>query len=239
MSDKKNNNNNNNSSNVIEFPVDKIKSKKHRVLMKIRQQKIIFSTSLASVLLIMAMANSSLFNNSDGRDIASSESYREQLMDQKNLISMLRGKQRGIASIGTKTPSAEDRLRFEELDGRYSLRFDKQNKVKEIEFSESNKGFSTPKFINNYESLLNEYKNILAVNFSNVELLNLEKTSSGELIQKIQLSSELSKVGEVDIKMDKYGRLLNLKVMKVVEQPRLKTKENSKKSPGESVPTGL
>ena len=231
MSDKKDN-------NVIEFPVDKIKSRKHRMLIKMRQQKFIFSTSLASVLLVMAIANSNMFNDSRNRGIASSEDYKLQQENQKKILKLLKKNDRGIASIGSKSPSIEDRLRFEVLDGRYALRFNNNNKVKEIDFASTSSGFSTPKFIDNYESLLREYKNILAVDFSELELLEIEKTQDGKLVQKIQLKTDVSKVGEVDVKMDKYGRLLNLKVLKVVEQPEL-VEEAKPESPGESTPTSL
>lgn len=232
MSDKKDN-------NIIEFPVDKIKSKKHRMLIKMRQQKFIFSTSLASVLLIMAIANSNLFTDSTTRGLASSEDFKAQQENQKKIIDMLKKNERGLASIGTKSPNIEDRLRFEVLDGRYALRFNDNNKIKEIDFASTSSGFTTPKFIDNYESLLSDYKDILAVNFSNMELLEVEKTDDGALVQKIQLKTDVSKVGEVDVKMDKYGRLLNLKIMKVVEQPELIEKDSKPSSPGESVPTSL
>lgn len=233
MSDKKNDN-----DNVIEFPVDKIKSKKHRMLIKMRQQKFIFSTSLASILLVMAIANSNLFTNNSTRGLASSEDFKQNQENQKKILKMLKKNNRGLASIGDKSPSIEDRLRFEVLDGRYALRFNKEHKVKEIDFAQSSTGFSTPKFIDNYESLLKEYKAILAVNFSEIELLDVEKNESGELIQKIQLKSDVSKVGEINVKMDKYGRLLNLSVVKVVEKQELESSKDQY-SPGESVPTSL
>lgn len=113
---------------------------------------------------------------------------------------------RDLASVG-RTPTFEDRLRFEYLEGKYAVRM-AAGKVKEIEFASFP---DAPKYLNDRAEFLRSYEELMPVKFDTA------KSASREVMPKkihetYQLVQNDKVEAEVQFELDLYGRLLSMKV---------------------------
>ncbi len=209
-SDEKNN-------NIIQFP----KFKSMRVLQNSRlsrfdleQRKVALTASIASILFVMTFANSNLFSKNEnqiqsGRMPAAVSTDRNTEWEHK-LAKRLSGLQvRDVASIGKK-PSIEDKLRFEELQGKYAIRFQNDNRVlSEIEFTtlDPNKKMR-PKVLGDSKQFLMTYKSLMP-QFESLEPSS-DYTNDSPVYTLVDNGRNVAKV---KFDLDRYGRLLKLKVI--------------------------
>lgn len=221
------------NAKVIQFPGSKERathvatSEHHDVteqswLSKLGVKKSIYG--LASVVLVATVVNfvsspsetsesKMMAQNSHGvqsRSLASVGTVARSLRDanfEKSLASKLsKMSSRDIASVG-RVPTFEDRLRFEYLEGKYSVRMH-DGKLKEIEFASSP---DSPKYLNDRAGFIKSYKGLMPVSFDSAKSVSREVMPQ-KIYETYQLVQNDSIAGEVQFELDLYGRLISMKV---------------------------
>ncbi|MEZ4873009.1 MAG: hypothetical protein R2827_12385 [Bdellovibrionales bacterium] len=216
------NNNNNNNNNVIEFP----KFKSIRVLEKyktsrfdLEQRKVALSASIASILFVITFANSNLFKSGAQDQVQSanripasvSSTERNPEWEHKLAKRLSKLHLRSVASIGQR-PSLEDKLRFEELQGKYAIRFQGENRyISEIEFTKLDPDAKArPRLLGDSKKFLLDYRDLMP-NFETLE----QSTDYTNDNPSYTLVDAGKKVAQVDFQLDRFGRLLKLKVVPI------------------------
>lgn len=216
-------------NNIIQFPlerrwakIDLMRRFASRERRELEKKQVALSISLVSVLVIVAVANSNFLNSKkpsldSSRSIASVDSqtslhsrnieWEGRLIDQLEKMNF-----RGTASLSQK-PSQKDKLQFGVLEGKYFLGYN-SGKLNEIRFSPSQQG-SDPKYINNRLQFIKDYKDLLALQFDEIEkkAMKIKVDEKSEPYEEhYKLLNENASVAEVAFRLDKYGRFLGMKV---------------------------
>ncbi len=119
---------------------------------------------------------------------------------------------RGPASLG-RSPSLEQRLRYEYLENKYSLGF-QSGKLHSIRYVPSVGLGVHPKYIEDKEQFLMDYRSLLPVDFYEPIRLERDIASSGEAISEtfVLMGDDSVPTGRVLFSMDKFGRLMEMTV---------------------------
>ncbi|MCC7405514.1 MAG: hypothetical protein IT288_14040 [Bdellovibrionales bacterium] len=185
------------------------------------RSKVVLSASLVTILIGVTMVNKALLDDepfsstealqaNPSRAIASlsdnTSDFRNERYERQLARELVRGGDRGPASIG-KTPSAEERLQFEFLEGRYALKMNdgRLSNLRFVALSEQ------PKLVENRTQFLVQYKELLPGQFDEVRLLSREE--KGKVVtETYSLDAGPESIGKVTIEVDLQGRLLTLAV---------------------------
>ncbi len=221
-------------NNVIKFPMQKTRktiTSRFNLTQRLRRvqferNRMFISGSIVSILILATLANTNLFslNSADsnlqvrkvttGRMIASVKSDSENRNDyDKEVLNLAKSNlNRRTASFG-KSPSLQDKLRYETLEGKYLMQFE-EGKIKSIEFTRLTQQGSEPKYVNNREEFLSRHKSLLPVNFDLAKKSSVQK-SRLKTIEKFNLIDGVNSVANVEFQMDAYGRFISMKVNKL------------------------
>lgn len=205
------------NNNIIEFPLNAKLQEDNRNkavgrLDKIEteQRRVMISASLFSIMFLMTLANISIFNstptqNTYSRGIASvnDSTYRNTEWEHKLAKKLSKIQFRNIATIGSN-PSVEDKLRYGDLAMKYVMNFD-DGQLIDIKFTAN----SNPKFVNDREQFLKENRGVLP-GFDNMTKMQ----STSNLVETYVLKSGNEFSAKVVFGLDRYGRFINLKVIR-------------------------
>ena len=209
-------------NNIIEFPIRRRRGALRNLKMKEykerRKMKIV--AGIISTVFMVTILNLNLFsdkssireNSSKFRGIASvngvSPIQKRNTVWEKKLASKLAKMNiRKLASVGV-SPTLEEKLRVQELEGKYVLNFEK-GKISEISFSDNSESGQTPSFINDPKEFIREYRGLMPSDFSSII-----EDKSNKSVKKYGLYKNKEKVADVNFNIDNYGRLINMKVHK-------------------------
>lgn len=217
----------NSEDNVIQFPQvhsenSEVTHSDESTSFDLERKKIMISASLVSIVFAATLFNSTLFSNStpsyemasssgsNSRGIASVSTKR--IVDWENDLAKVLSKKsvRSIASIG-RAPSSQDRLMYGRLGGKYLIRY-QQGKLHEIVFQKQPEQVKNdPSYITNPKAFLNEYKDLLPVEFS--DAVPKGDLKIGQEFQVYSLKESGKSLAEVKFAFDRFGRLLEMKVV--------------------------
>ncbi|MCB0367248.1 MAG: hypothetical protein H6624_14590 [Bdellovibrionaceae bacterium] len=198
------------------------KNEKRKFRFDREQRKILVSASLVTILFGVTMANRALlddeplsnveaFQSHPGRSIASvgptAGDLRNDRWESQLAAELVHGGERGPASIG-KTPSAEERLQFGFLEGKYAIKMN-HGRLEHLRFVAVSE---YPKYLEDRSHFLTEYKALMPGQFEAVRLVSREETGT-TIKETYSLDSGPNSVGKVAFEMDHQGRLLTLAVL--------------------------
>lgn len=214
--------NKNQNDNLLQFPVDKVRKKREDVSVQLSmnsltdRRRIGFVLSLMSVVMLAVYLNpqSKQFDvvrtDSSGRMIASVDSsvLRDPAQESK-LVDRLNALTRGPASLGRR-PTAEDRLRDEDLKSQYHIVY-RDRFISEIILPEGNGVNYKPIDIKDRRALLETYKDLF---YADVEkVVPQVEDSSGQLREETySFMRDDQVIGRARIKLDRNGSFYSLKV---------------------------
>ena len=197
-------------------------SNRNAILKKAQEdrKRIYAFASLASILVLVTVANLTIWSHSDsrgislgGRGIASIEGgdmvKAQTLEEARSIYHKMEQEGRSPASIG-ETPSLVDQLRFGVLEGKYALRM-KNGKLMEIEFVDTEQTADRPKYISQPETFLKEYASLLPVGYDTVEKTT-ETRSPSAVHQIFSLKKGDQIQATVDFQHDEFGRMISMKI---------------------------
>jgi hypothetical protein len=192
---------------------------------QVEKNRIFISASIVSVLVLATLANTNIFsfNNSAPQDFAQYNSantgrfiasvdkpVNQRIQYDKEILALTKSKiNRETASFGKK-PSLQDKLKYEVLEGKYLMQFEK-GKIKSIEFTRIQKSSGEPKYVNNRKEFLSEHKSLFPVNFDVAQQASVQK-SRLKTVESFNLMDGLNKVANVEFQLDVYGRFISMKV---------------------------
>lgn len=221
-------------NNIIRFPGKKQKpslkpvsqNETSKARFDLEQRKVLVSASLVSIVLVVTFANQVLMRDSVNtparvamniptRSLASVQSggaleaRRDQTTWEKQVAHEL-GQTEGRlpASLG-RTPSAEEKLQYGLLEGKYSVQFH-EGKISEIQFGAESIG-SSPTFFKDAEKFLKVNRSLLPFQFDRL-VLNSRTAEQTKVVEKYDVLLTDQKVGRADFELDSFGRLLSLKL---------------------------
>lgn len=187
-----------------------------KMKLEVTQKKVAITASIVSIAFIVALINQQLLKSqTSGRGIASvQDSAGISMAWQYDLAKKLsRETRRDLASLGSR-PNEMDQLRFGVLEGKYALHFD-QGSLALIEFSEKESG-ERPKYIEDKEAFLKNYKNLFKVAFKDVKRTATDTSNSETKQDTFELLDEYNKVmAKASFVSDQYGRVLSMKMDRV------------------------
>lgn len=204
-------------NNVIDFPgkkrEDTIGAPVVRKTSQRRQRMTLLS--LLSVFVMATAMNSMSFTavnstaSQNERSIASVGELRDYKVERKLAGRLGTAVRRELASIGYR-PSAEDKLRFEQLEGKYLVRFNK-GKVREINFMKDASNDLRPKYVNNRVEFVESNKHL----FKDYTSLVTKKSheSEGKIFETYSLmDQDQQSVATVKFQLDRAGRMISMNV---------------------------
>lgn len=217
--------------NVISFPENK--TKKVRRLEKQEAQKAVLSFSLVSLMMGALLLNDSIGRSGAARYVVSDNTSASDIQSlnraiasahpmnpfrdlawEKKLAARLNEEslaERTPAAVG-KAANSLEQLRFGTLAGKYRVvdqEKDKQTKVQEISYSDSDDSNDRPVFLKP-EEFLKEYGALLAVDFTTFDRPHQPADSQ---VREYRLLNQGKKVvGTAAFTMNDEGRFLSLKI---------------------------
>lgn len=210
------------NQNLLQFPVDKVRKKREEVTIQLSmntitdRRRIGFVLSLMSVIMVAVYLNpqSKSFDvvrlDSSGRSIASVDSsITRDPAEEAKLVKRLSELGRGPASLGRR-PSAEDRLRDEDLKSQYHFVY-RDRFISEIILPEGNGLNYKPIDIRDRLELLKKYKDLFYSNVENV-VPQLHEGSDQLREETYAFMKDDQVVGRARIKLDRNGSFYSLKV---------------------------
>ncbi len=121
---------------------------------------------------------------------------------------------REVASVRMgHRPTAEEKLRFDVLQGQYSVLF-REGKLSEVRLP-SGAGESRI-YLKDAEAFLKDNRQLMPVEFSSVISENRQTSTEGVFETYSLISNAKTKVGEVRVGRDQFGRLLSLSVANLI-----------------------
>lgn len=223
-------NKNNSESNVIEFPKEKRVSvseiAENVVSLPVAYKKQERSKrrewivgSLASIFVLALIVNqqsSETINiqTQQSRSLASVSPYAVQARDTKYEKAMVaKIAEEGVrkpASLGY-VPTQADDFQYGFLESKYAVKF-YQGKVQELSFTEAPHIKVEPRYLKDRPQFLSDYRELFPMSFSSARSVNREITDEKIMETYELISVHQTKVGQVHFELDKYGRLLAMKV---------------------------
>ena len=203
--------------NVVQLRPQRKRTKKEKVNFEMEQRKITLAASIASILIVVTIANnqlqSSKAKSEQTRAIANTtintndKDIRKFEYDLADTLS--EEAERDLASLGSR-PTPIDELRFGLLEGKYSLRMN-DGFISEIEFNETDKG-DRPKYITNQKDFLNKHKQLFSGQFQSIVKVG-EQILNNQVITRYMILGENSKpLAQAEFNNDAFGRLMKLKI---------------------------
>ncbi len=211
---------------------EKSKSKNLKLRLDMEQAKIVVSTSLISVVLLVTLANNAMFETKPSTAHAVTMASTTENCD------------RCIASVSTGTSDGEDRvvkqvasvslnetatkghkpseietLAYGLLEGKYSLRTE-NGKLSELQFTQDAAANELPKTITDRAAFLTEHRMMLSVGFDHVIKVS-ESNQDGKKVETYELQNAMGMpLARVDFQLDQDNRLLSMRVasMKLAAQ---------------------
>ncbi len=190
----------------------------------LEQKKVLVSASLFSIVLVATLANRTLLSHSIAPSASSQNESRGLASVDNELITkpqtliiqeLSKSTERQPASLG-RTPTAEEKLRFGLLEGKYMIRFSK-GKITQIQFHDDMQS-GVPKYVESPKSFLESHRDLLAVPFEHA-VLNDKKIYPTKVLEIYDLVQTNKPVGQVQFELDIYGRLLS---MILLDEPIIK-----------------
>ena len=173
--------------------------------------------SLALILALSLGLNSAIFQQEmageepqAGRRLASISPIFSISWEKKAKDVLETANPRDLASIG-RNPSPFDKLSFGLLEGKYAIML-KQGKVSQIEFA--NKGEDRPKFVNNRENFIAQYRNLIAPDSSQITKIYEEANGQVQLERYKLIGAKGQDLGLVQFVLDDQERLISMTVNK-------------------------
>lgn len=212
-------------NNVIDFPGKKKKSPRQNgesrsLIFDLENNKLMVSGSLASILVIMTLLNTSVFSTSsqlaevgtkNDRSIASvSQQNRHTKWEHKLAKSLNKEVTRGIASIG-REPSSKEKFRIGELEGKYSVNFAGE-RIKSLQFIKGSDDADQPKYITDRQEFLSRNRHLLPIDYSRISLEKTVAVSNGQNEVYRLVSTDRRSHVDVKFELDQYDRLISMTV---------------------------
>ncbi|OQW49301.1 MAG: hypothetical protein A4S09_12360 [Proteobacteria bacterium SG_bin7] len=203
---------------VVNFPIHKVKSKVmpdySSSPLNIEQKRILISALLVSVFLVVTILNTS--EPTQSRSIASvSERMPNSLSTsfEKSVIAKYTNNlAQPVAHLGTR-PSKIEGLAFGTLNGSYLVSLD-SGKITRIKVAERSTTNYNPQKIKSANSFLEQYKNLLAVEFKSANKTHEKLTSEVKLEEFDLINSDQQRVGIATFTFDKAGYFISLQIEK-------------------------
>lgn len=205
-------------SERIQKPDPSARFKNLKVRFDLEHGKLLVSTSLLSIVLLVTLANNSLLGGGisqqkveyrPSRGIASIPTGTSDAED--SLVARLASKELSEeASVGRR-PSALEKLTLGFLEGKYAVQL-QNGKLSQLHFTEASAAGDLPKRVENLNAFLESNRDLLPVAFS--KSVKVESAQQGEnKSETFQLVNQLSMpVAKVQFLMDSAGRLLSMRV---------------------------
>jgi hypothetical protein len=197
-------------------------SNRNAILKKAQEdrKRIYAFASLASILVLVTVANLTMWSRSDLKPVASSgrgiasvdpdQIKTQSLEEARSIYRKMEQEGRSPASVGEK-PSLVDQLRFGVLEGKYSLRM-KDGKLLEVEFVDTEQSSDRPKYISQPETFLKEYEALLPVGFDKIEKTT-ETRSPSDVHQSFNLNKNNQTQATAEFHHDEFGRMISMKII--------------------------
>jgi len=186
------------------------------------KKQIILAGSLLSIVLSATVTNEIINStedgstslssvSSDGRAPASAPTGTSEWEDQvAQSISKMPLSE--TMKIGRK-PSSLDRLRIEFLEGKYAVRLNTDGRLQNVEFSQVDGGQDQPKYVNDRETFLQNYRELLPEKFERAER-SVSKQVDQNFVEIYKLvGSNQQVLGTAEFQLDPAGRLISLAIL--------------------------
>lgn len=204
-------------TNVIQIPKSKIQSFQKRMSDRFHERKGSVAVSIAAVLVFSLFMNQWLISpapvagvGASSRGIASvgsREDYVNKVKWEHEMADEIADSKLAGAHLAVR-PSLRDELLFGMLAGRYGVQME-QGRVLGLSWTNTDSN-GEPIQIKGGDLFLNEYKNVWAVSFSQIQLS--QKTPQQEVYNL--MDSQGASSGQAQLDFDQDGRLLAIKFIK-------------------------
>lgn len=207
-------------------PVDNLSSKKFEPskfkstfpFVDVDPRQLITISSMLIIFLTVGLLNYQLsrqqedsMDKGQGRGLASAplvEPGDKKLAESQ--LKLLRAGERDVASLGSH-PTLEERFRLETLEGKYAVRF-QGGHVEEARYIEPISSLSQPMYIPDRASFLAQHHRLMADSVSQVVHKSEERTEDKFTEVYSLLDSSHQVLGEAFFEMDRYGRVLAIRI---------------------------
>jgi len=209
--------------NVIEFPRQKrlfkpVRGKKVRF--DLEEKRVLVSASLVSILVLFTLVNFSIGTsfvetqdpNGPARDLAYVASGKKVDKEwETGLIKRLSSFGRSQRTTAGARPTALEKFSYGVLGGKYVVRFE-NGKVHELEFSQPEGSNGNPKYIGDRVTFLLQNRPFWPVSFKKMVRVK-EGFKLGKVLEIYNLlDAEKGVVGQVEFRLDAFGRLIFMKM---------------------------
>lgn len=226
-----NDNKENSKNNVILMPLRRMTKERiqSRLRFDLEQRKMAVAASLVSILLLVALANNSIWKESDivasntgsemgSRDLASvgnaTDTVDRDVKWERAMAEQLAmpRKERTQNLANAERPTLQDHFLFSKLRGLYQARYE-DGKIVGLVFQRSGDVLDVPVYVGNDE-IFDRYKSLLSVNFSSAHMEKQTQDHETKVQVFKLLSKDRSTVAELELRRDAFDRLLSLTVVR-------------------------
>lgn len=203
---------------ILNFPLHKIKNKimpdySSSPLNK-EQKRILISALLVSVFLVVTILNTA--EPTQSRSIASVSHRMPNSLStsfEKSVIAKYtRESATSVARLGSR-PSKIEGLAFGALSGSYLISLD-SGKISNIKVAESTTSNYNPQKIKSANSFLEQYRNVLSVDFKSANKTHEKLTADSKLEEFDLVNANHERVGVATFTFDKSGYFISLQIEK-------------------------
>jgi hypothetical protein len=189
-----------------------------KLRLDLEHTKILISTSLLSIVILVTMANHSLSttnvtsNVEEGgmRGVASVQTGTSNWEDQV-AHQLAERPVRDTSHLGRK-PSDLEKFTFGELGGKYSTRLD-NGKILEVSYANGTSENDHPVFINDRAGFLKEHRGLLPVNFDKLSQAETSHEKGKFTESYTLLSKDNQSMAKIEFQLDPTGRMISMKVV--------------------------
>lgn len=196
---------------------EKEKFKSLKIKADLENMKLVISTSLASILILVTVANSHILSRDSqtetqsvsGRGVASvqtgTSAWEDRLAEKLAHTSI-----KDMALMG-RAPSSTEQFTFGALEGKYAVRFE-NGKVREFEFANP-QSEQHPIIVVDREAFLKSHRSVLPVQFDKVEKTEVTKQDQQTFERYSLVDSNGHHVGAVEFRLDQTNRVLSMRYL--------------------------